>query len=81
MVEGTGGWECEEGILGSKAPDGRAISSDGDFADYLLEAAHLAAVPGLAFGLSPFFRISYAASETKLEEASSRPAAACVQLT
>jgi len=35
----------------------------------LLEAGEVAVVPGIAFGLSPYFRISYAASEAVLAEA------------
>ena len=35
----------------------------------LLEFAKVAVVPGNAFGLSPYFRISYATSDTVLAEA------------
>ncbi|RVI63160.1 aminotransferase class I/II-fold pyridoxal phosphate-dependent enzyme, partial [Sinorhizobium meliloti] len=48
---------------------------------YLLEDAHVAVVPGSAFGLSPFFRISYATSEAELKEALERIAAACERLS
>jgi aspartate aminotransferase len=37
-------------------------------------------VPGSAFGLSPFFRISYATSEAELREALERIAKACAAL-
>ena len=53
-------------------PAGETISSDGDFAAYLLEAAEVAVVPGVAFGLSPHFRISYATSTQALEDAMAR---------
>ncbi|MFP3637373.1 aminotransferase class I/II-fold pyridoxal phosphate-dependent enzyme, partial [Bacillus sp. SIMBA_033] len=46
----------------------------------LLEDAHVAVVPGSAFGLSPFFRISYATSEAELAEALDRIERACAAL-
>ncbi|RVI54659.1 pyridoxal phosphate-dependent aminotransferase [Sinorhizobium meliloti] len=51
------------GVLGKVTPSGKRIKTDTDFCAYLLEDAHVAVVPGSAFGLSPFFRISYATSE------------------
>ena len=48
------------------------INNDSDFANELLEAEGVAVVFGGAFGLSPFFRISYATSNAVLEEACSR---------
>ena len=48
------------------------IETDGDFCNELLEAEGVAVVMGTAFGLAPFFRISYATSEKTLEEACSR---------
>ncbi|MEO3997929.1 pyridoxal phosphate-dependent aminotransferase [Mesorhizobium sp. CAU 1732] len=68
------------GLLGGKTPDGDVIGSDRDFANYLLEKAEVAVVPGSAFGLSPFFRISYATSQGELEEALRRISAACVEI-
>ena len=47
------------------------IEKDTDFVSYLLEAGEVAVVPGIAFGLSPYFRISYAASDAVLAEAMS----------
>ena len=60
------------GLIGKKTPDGKVIESDLDFANYLLEAENVAVVQGEAFGLSPYFRISYATSVQELEEACSR---------
>ena len=57
------------GAIGKTAPDGRRIDSDGAYIAYLLEAEGVAAVPGEAFGLSPYFRISYATSSEALREA------------
>jgi aspartate aminotransferase len=60
------------GLLGKTRPDGRVIATDADFVCYLLEAGEVAVVPGVAFGLSPYFRISYAAADTVLAEAMAR---------
>ncbi|MFC0806207.1 pyridoxal phosphate-dependent aminotransferase [Sinorhizobium meliloti] len=68
------------GVLGKVTPSGKRIETDTDFCAYLLEDAHVAVVPGSAFGLSPFFRISYATSEAELKEALERIAAACERL-
>ncbi len=59
-------------MIGLKAPGGKAIATDEDFATLLLEQEGVAVVHGAAFGLSPFFRISYATSNAMLEEACSR---------
>ena len=59
-------------LIGKKTTSGKAIMSDEDLAMYLLEEAEVAVVPGGAFGSSPFFRISFATSMKKLEEACER---------
>jgi aspartate aminotransferase len=59
-------------LIGKKAPSGRVISDDEAFATELLDAEGVAVVHGAAFGLSPFFRISYATSNSVLEEACRR---------
>jgi aspartate aminotransferase len=61
-----------EGCIGKTTPDGKVINGDGDFAAALLEAEGVAVVHGEAFGLSPFFRISYATSTEALTEACER---------
>ena len=61
-----------DGLIGKSRPDGKVIENDADFVSYLLEAGEVAVVPGIAFGLSPYFRISYAASDVVLAEAMSR---------
>ena len=68
------------GLLGKTTPEGRRIDSDEEFATALLEEAGVAVVFGAAFGLSPNFRISYATSDTVLEEACARIAAFCATL-
>jgi aspartate aminotransferase len=68
------------GTIGKKTPQGKVIASDDDFVTYLLEAEGVAAVQGSAFGLSPFFRISYATSTEALTEACRRIQRACAAL-
>jgi len=60
------------GAMGKTAPDGTRIESDTDFCSALLEAEAVAVVPGVAFGLEPGFRISYATSDEALVEAGKR---------
>ncbi len=60
------------GLIGKKTPDGKAIETSEDFAAYLLEGEGVAVVHGAAFGLDPFFRISYATSTEALTEACQR---------
>ncbi|MDJ0893729.1 MAG: pyridoxal phosphate-dependent aminotransferase [Alphaproteobacteria bacterium] len=69
------------GCVGRKTPEGKIIETDADFVTYLLEAEGVAAVHGEAFGLSPFFRISYATSTELLQEACSRIQRACAALS
>jgi aspartate aminotransferase len=70
-----------EGAIGRKTPDGKVIETDTDFAAYLLEAEGVAVVQGTAFGLAPFFRISYATSEAELMDACQRIQRACAALS
>ena len=60
------------GLIGRKTPNGKLLETDSDVVTYFLEAGGVAMVPGIAFGLSPYFRISYAAATDVLEEAMSR---------
>jgi aspartate aminotransferase len=59
-------------LIGKKTEKGKVIATDEDFVGELLEAEGVAVVHGAAFGLSPFFRISYATSNKALEEACKR---------
>jgi aspartate aminotransferase len=59
-------------LIGKTAPSSKTIATDEDFVTELLESEGVAAVHGAAFGLSPFFRVSYATSNAKLEEACRR---------
>ncbi len=69
-----------EGCIGKRTPDGKIIENDSDFVTYLLESEGVATVQGVAFGLSPHFRISYATSAKALEEACKRIQRACAAL-
>ncbi len=60
------------GTIGKRSPTGKVISTDEDFVTELLEAEGAAVVHGSAFGLGPNFRISYATSREKLEDACAR---------
>jgi aspartate aminotransferase len=60
------------GCIGKTTPDGKLIESDEDFAIALIEAEGVSVVHGAAFGLSPFFRISYATSTEALTDACER---------
>jgi aspartate aminotransferase len=61
-----------EGVIGKTAPSGKVISNDEDFVTELLAGEGVAAVHGAAFGLEPFFRVSYATSNEALEDACQR---------
>jgi aspartate aminotransferase len=69
------------GLIGKRTPQGATIESDNAFCRYLLEHHDVAGVPGSCFGLAPFFRLSYAASEQDLREAIRRIANACRELS
>ncbi|MFY9634312.1 MAG: aspartate transaminase [Cellulosimicrobium cellulans] len=56
------------GVIGRTAPDGTVIGDDQDFTLYLLDAASVAVIQGSAYGLGPYFRISYATSLDVIEE-------------
>jgi aspartate aminotransferase len=59
------------GWIGRRTPQGSVIENDADVTAYLLE--HGVAVPnGAGYGLSPYFRVSFASSLANLEEACRR---------
>ena len=68
------------GMIGKTTPDGKILKSDLEVATYLLESEGVAVVSGAAFGLSPFFRISYATGTEILVEACKRIQRACQSL-
>jgi len=69
------------GTIGRKTPQGKAIKTDEDFVTYLLESKGVAVVQGTAFGLAPYFRISYATSTEVLKDACTRIQQACEALS
>ncbi|MDR6679301.1 pyridoxal phosphate-dependent aminotransferase [Pseudomonas oryzihabitans] len=68
------------GVLGRRTSGGELIDSDTAFARYLMDEGGVAVVPGSAFGLAPYFRVSYATSRAVLEEACHRIAEATRRL-
>lgn len=69
-----------EGIIGKKTSAGNTINTDEDFMNFLLESEGIAGVHGEAFGLSPYFRLSYATDEKTLADACNRIERACNNL-
>ena len=57
------------------------IKTDSEFVTKLLEKANVAVVPGSAFGLDGYFRISYATSMDKLKIAMERIKSFCESLS
>ncbi|MFP4098374.1 MAG: pyridoxal phosphate-dependent aminotransferase [Alphaproteobacteria bacterium] len=92
MINAAQGLECScpegafyvyascAGAMGKKTPEGKRIDTDEDFVTYLLESKGVAAVHGAAFGMSPYFRVSYATSTENLTEACKRIQEACAAL-
>ena len=69
------------GLIGKKTIDGQTLSNDTEIVKWLLDTAEVAAVPGSAFGLEPYFRVSYATSIELLKEAMSRIEKAILNLS
>ncbi|SNY91535.1 aspartate aminotransferase [Cohaesibacter sp. ES.047] len=68
------------GTIGKTAPSGKVIENDEDFVTALLETEGVAVVQGSAFGLNPYFRVSYATSTEALTEACARIKKFCAAL-
>ncbi|MDA9409819.1 aspartate transaminase [Bradyrhizobium sp. CCBAU 45384] len=68
------------GLIGRRTPAGTRLETDGDVAMYLLESVGVAVVQGSAYGLSPYFRISIAASLDVLDDGTNRIALAVSEL-
>jgi aspartate aminotransferase len=60
-----------KGLLG-KEYDGRVISTSADLAEYILDRAEVAVVPGEAFGSPGYLRLSYALGDDDLAEGITR---------
>ena len=68
------------GLLGRTTPAGTLLGTDTDVAMAILNEAHVAVVPGVAFGMSPYLRISFAADDAAIRTACERIAAFCRSL-
>jgi aspartate aminotransferase len=68
------------GCLGRTSAGGRRIATDLDFVTALLEEKHVGAVHGAAYGMSPYFRVSYATDTESLREACTRIVEFCQEL-
>ncbi|MDF9276309.1 aspartate transaminase [Arthrobacter sp. EH-1B-1] len=55
-------WVNCTGVIGKTTPDGATIVNDQDLVLYLLESASVAVIQGSAYGLAPYFRMSFATS-------------------
>lgn len=67
-------------LIGKTSCGGRIIGSDTDFVMALMEEHHVTTVQGAAYGMSPFFRVSYATSLEILSEGCDRIAEFCAGL-
>lgn len=72
---------CCAGAIGKRAPDGRVIETDTDFALYLLDSVGVAVVQGVAYGLSPYFRASFVAPEEDIIRGGDLIQEACAALS
>src|SRR5262249_14657736 len=68
------------GVIGKTSAKGTLLKDDAAFVSALLEEEGVACVHGAAFIMSPFFRVSYAASSELLEEACRRIQRFCANL-
>ena len=68
-------------LMGRAHNEGRSLATDADVSDYLLNHAHVGSVPGAAYGVSPFFRISTATSDAVLTDAIARLSRAVAALS
>jgi aspartate aminotransferase len=68
------------GVIGRQAPDGKIIETDEDFVRSAIEHAGVALTPGAAFGMSPFFRLSYSCDTDDLRRAMERLRRFCNEL-
>jgi aspartate aminotransferase len=69
-----------EGLIGRATPEGKILQNDVDLSQYLFEYAHVAVVPGSAFGVGGHFRISFATADERLALGCDRISRACERL-
>ena len=70
-----------QGLLGKTTKHGKVLTNDTEIVEWLLDEAEVAAVPGAAFGLEPYFRVSYATSLDLLKESMNRIEKAVLSLS
>jgi len=70
-----------DGLFGRCRPDGSALRSAMDVADYLLDSVGVGVVPGEAFGEPRCVRVSYALSRQQVEQGVQRIAEAISKLS
>jgi len=92
MLSGAPGLTCHKpegafyvfpnaaGCLGKTSKGGRKIETDIDFVTALLTEKQVAVVQGAAYGMSPYFRVSYATDTESLKEACGRIQEFCREL-
>jgi aspartate aminotransferase len=69
------------GVIGKHTAGGTVLETSEHFARELLNEEGVAVVHGSAFGLDPYFRISYATGTSQLQDACGRIIRFCQQLT
>ncbi len=68
------------GCIGKTTKAGKKLATDTDFVTALLEESHVATVQGAAYGMSPYFRISYATDLESIREGCKRIQEFCADL-
>lgn len=61
-----------QALLGARTPEGIRLETDQEITEYFLKKALVALVPGSAFGLSPYMRLSYATLPSEIMKAADR---------
>ncbi|MBQ4875066.1 MAG: pyridoxal phosphate-dependent aminotransferase [Rickettsiaceae bacterium H1] len=67
-------------LIDKKTPSGKTIKNSQDFAHYLLTEYHVVIIPGIAFGMENFFRLSYATEESLVKLGCEKIVEACKKL-
>ena len=68
------------GMMGRTTPEGKVLETDTDVVMYLLEGVGVGLIAGAAYGVSPYFRMSIAASVERITEGCQRIAKAVAAL-
>lgn len=68
-------------ILNKKTPKGMLIENCNDLAQYFLEEYQIVVIPGSAFGMENFFRLSYAIDEQSVQLGCKKIVQACEKIS